>query len=198
MPLWNILEGFHADFRRVCLIIRGSWVIQRSLHRHVVLSVLHITQKRTSEAFVFTLYIWRLPCLKSCLCKASVMSQGEVAKQTFRKKPTCKKERKENKISARLGGGKMKRAAFCKCIKRIIFSLQPSTIIHHQCPRTLILLRPLTPNLIIDKTIQINYLLGLLFIDKSFGKMISNNHKWMPIDLLPWDAVTAAGMTLSK
>lgn len=29
----------------------------------------------------------------------------------------------------------------------------------------------------IDKTIQINYLLGLQFIDKSLGQMISNNHK---------------------
>lgn len=29
----------------------------------------------------------------------------------------------------------------------------------------------------IDRTIQINYLLGLHFIDKSFGQMISNNHK---------------------
>lgn len=47
------------------------------------------------------------------------------------------------------------------------------------CPRTLILLRLLTPNLIIGKTIQINYPLGFLFIDKSFGQMISNNHKWI-------------------
>lgn len=29
----------------------------------------------------------------------------------------------------------------------------------------------------IDRSIQINYLLGLCFIDKSFGQMISNNHK---------------------
>lgn len=29
----------------------------------------------------------------------------------------------------------------------------------------------------IDRTMEINYLLGLHFIDKSFGDMISNNHK---------------------
>lgn len=77
-----------------------------------------------------------------------------------------------------VGGGEMKRAAFRKYIKRVIFSWQglvPSSITLG--PRPLILLRPLTPNLIIDRTIQINYLLGLLFIDKSFGQMISNNHK---------------------
>lgn len=33
----------------------------------------------------------------------------------------------------------------------------------------------------IDRTMQINYLLGLHFIDKSFGQMISNNHKWIRV-----------------
>lgn len=178
MPLWNILEGIHADFRRVGLIIRGSWVIHRSLHRHAALSVLHITQKPASEVFAFTLYIWQLSCLKSRLCKASVMSQGEVAKQSFRKKPTRKKERRARWVRGEVEE-RWRGQHSANVLKGSYFhsSLIQSSIT--RCPRTLILLRPLTPNLIIDKAIQINYLLGLLFIDKSFGQMISNNHKWI-------------------
>lgn len=37
--------------------------------------------------------------------------------------------------------------------------------------------RAVDSELDIDRAIQINYLLGLRFIDKSFGQMISNNHK---------------------
>lgn len=52
-------------------------------------------------------------------------------RQTNFQKESHLQERKESKMGARLGGGKMKRATFCKCIKRIIFSRQPRTIIHH-------------------------------------------------------------------
>lgn len=137
-----------------------------------------LAHKWAIEALVFTLYIWQLCCLKSFLCKASVMSQGEVAKQSWRKKPTFKKERRVRWVWGWVEG-RWRGQHSANILKGSYFhgSLIRSSIT--RCPRPLILLRPLTPNLIIDKTIQINYLLGLLFIDKSFGQMISNNHKWI-------------------
>lgn len=73
------------------------------------------------------------------------------------------------------GGGK--RAGFCKFIKRAIFSWVPCSTIHHLTSKTPYPFKAFDSELYIDRTIQINYLLGFHFIDRSFGEMISNNHK---------------------
>lgn len=84
---------------------------------------------------------------------------------------------KESEKNAKGGGGRTKRAGFCKFIKRVIFSWQPCTTIHHLTSKAPYPFKAVDSELDIDRTIQINYLLGLRFIDKSFGQMISNNHK---------------------
>lgn len=50
-------------------------------------------------------------------------------------------------------------------------------VIHHLASRALHPFKAFASELDIDRAVQINYLLGLRFIDKSFGQMISNNHK---------------------
>lgn len=98
----------------------SSVPLHRSLHQHVVPCVPHITHKWAIEVFVFRLYIWQLWCLKSFLCKASVMSRR--GRQTNLEKGAHFQERKGSEMSAKLDGGKTKRAAFCKYSKRVIFS----------------------------------------------------------------------------
>lgn len=68
-------------------------------------------------------------------------------------------------------------AGICKCIKRVIFSWGPCMTIHHLTSKAPYPFKAVDSELDIDRNIQINYLPGLRFIDKSFGQMISNNHK---------------------
>lgn len=49
--------------------------------------------------------------------------------------------------------------------------------IHHLMSKAPYPFKTVDSELDIDRTIQINYLLGLRFIDNSFEQMISNNHK---------------------
>lgn len=84
----------------------------------------------------------------------------------------------ENERNAKGGRGRRRRRArFCKFIKRVIFSWEPCTTIHHLTSKAPYPFKAADSELDIDTAVQINYLLGLRFIDKPFGQMISNNHK---------------------
>ena len=77
--------------------------------------------------------------------------------------------KKEIERNAKGGEEWRKRARFCKFIKWVIFSWGPSMAIHHLVSKDPYPFKAVDSELDIDRTIQINYLLGLCFIDKSFG-----------------------------
>lgn len=144
---------------------------------HIIYSVQmsdsNICIHRSDSCSVWSHFSVRKWCLKVRLALSQQTNLGKEAH--FHKN--------ESKINAKGGRelGWRKKAGFCKFIKRVIFSWQPCTTIHHLTSKAPYPFKAVDSELDIDRTIEINYLLGLRFIDKSFGQMISNNHKWIRV-----------------
>ena len=110
--------------------------------------------------------------------RANTSGLEERERRFIRKEPKKERERKKGeRTSSEPNEGKKQMPSF-KCIKKghVLSRLRcnhPSPALQGQAYP----FRAVDGELGIDRNIQINYLLGLRFIDKSFGQMISNNHK---------------------